>query len=56
MRWSAFEDQSDEEWLEDVKAGAQGNGLRARRIGEWKFEWEEFCEWIVKEFNEDVLN
>ncbi len=54
MRWSAFEDQNDEEWFEDVKAGVRGKGLRAQRIREWKIEWEEYCEWMVREFGDDV--
>lgn len=52
VRWSAFEDQSDEEWHEDVSKGADGTGLRAQRIREWDAEWEVFCGWIVKEFGD----
>lgn len=50
--WSAFEDQTDEEWMEDVSKGVDGTGIRAQRIKQWNAEWEQFCEWIVKEFGD----
>jgi adenosine deaminase CECR1 len=50
VRWSAFEDQNDEEWLADVSAGEHGSGIRAQRIKEWNEEWELFCEWVVQEY------
>ncbi|KAH7310081.1 adenosine deaminase family protein-like protein [Rhexocercosporidium sp. MPI-PUGE-AT-0058] len=50
--WSAFEDQSDAEWVEDVAKGVNGTGIRAQRIKQWNAEWEEFCGWIVKEFGD----
>ncbi|KAH9217599.1 adenosine deaminase [Leptodontidium sp. 2 PMI_412] len=50
--WSAFEDQTGEEWMEDVSKGVDGTGIRAQRIKQWNAEWEEFCEWIVKEFGD----
>ncbi|KAG4430394.1 hypothetical protein IFR05_014133 [Cadophora sp. M221] len=50
--WSAFEDQTDDEWMEDVSKGASGTGIRAQRIREWNAEWEAFCAWIVKEFGD----
>lgn len=50
LRWSNFEDQSDEEWLRDVDSGELGDGTKAKRIQEWNTQWEEFCQWIVKEF------
>jgi adenosine deaminase CECR1 len=50
VRWAAFEDQDDTEWLQDIDAGAQGNGIRAARMKEWAASWEEFCQWVVEEF------
>ncbi|PVH79799.1 adenosine deaminase [Cadophora sp. DSE1049] len=50
VRWSAYEDQMDDEWMEDITRGAEGTGIRAQRIREWDAEWEEFCKWIVEEF------
>ncbi|KAK6584645.1 hypothetical protein PZA11_002869 [Diplocarpon coronariae] len=50
VRWSAFEDQSDDEWLADV---SQPTGLREQRIREWNAEWEAFCQWVVDEFGDD---
>ncbi|PBP24882.1 cat eye syndrome critical region protein [Diplocarpon rosae] len=50
VRWSAFEDQSDDEWFADV---SKPSGLREQRIQEWSAEWEVFCQWIVDEFGDD---
>ncbi|PBP22780.1 cat eye syndrome critical region protein [Diplocarpon rosae] len=47
VRWSAFEDQSDDEWFADV---SKPSGLREQRIQEWSAEWEAFCQWVVDEF------
>jgi len=53
VRWAAYEDLEAREWTEDVKNGAFGKGLRARRMKEWRREWEKFCQWIVIEFGAD---
>ncbi|KAL2067767.1 hypothetical protein VTL71DRAFT_15863 [Oculimacula yallundae] len=50
--YSAYEDQSDDEWFADISKGVSGTGIRAQRIKQWNAEWEEFCEWIVKEFGD----
>ncbi|MAD83050.1 MAG: hypothetical protein CL912_08800 [Deltaproteobacteria bacterium] len=50
VRWSAYEDQTDEEWMDDITKGAEGMSIRAQRIRKWNAEWEEFCKWIVEEF------
>ena len=50
VRWSNFEDQSYDAWINDIKAGEKGTGLKAQRIQEWNTQWEEFCSWIVQEF------
>ncbi|KAL2834852.1 hypothetical protein BDW59DRAFT_165 [Aspergillus cavernicola] len=48
IRWAAFEDQADSEWLRGVEG--VGDGLKASRMAEWRYAFEEWCEWIVKEF------
>lgn len=53
LRWSNFEDQSDEEWVRDVDRGDQGDGTKAKKIQQWNAQWEEFCQWIVDEFGEE---
>jgi len=50
VRWSNFEDQSYDAWINDIKVGEKGTGLKAQRIQEWNTQWEEFCSWIVQEF------
>ncbi|KAI9868121.1 MAG: hypothetical protein M1813_006866 [Trichoglossum hirsutum] len=50
VRWAAFEDQSSQDWIKDIKDASFGNGVRASRMKEWRIEWEVFCEWIVAEF------
>jgi adenosine deaminase CECR1 len=50
VRWAAFEDESEDVWNVGVKEGYKGNGIKAKKMREWKVEWEIFCEWVVKEF------
>ncbi|KAI9771089.1 MAG: hypothetical protein M1840_002440 [Geoglossum simile] len=50
VRWAAFEDQSSQEWIKDIREASFGNGVRASRLKEWRIEWEAFCEWVVAEF------
>lgn len=52
VRWAAFEDQPQEEWLKGVKHASLGGGVKAGRMKEWQVEWEKFCLWIVTEFGE----
>jgi len=53
VRWAAFEDADNKTWTEDIKLGAYGNGLRAKRMKEWHREWEKFCQWVVLEYGVD---
>ncbi|KAH0542126.1 hypothetical protein FGG08_003426 [Glutinoglossum americanum] len=50
VRWAAFEDQSTQDWVRDIKDASFGNGVRALRVKQWRIEWEAFCEWVVAEF------
>ena len=54
IRWSVFEDQTTEEWLEGIDVGEKGFGIKAKRMQEWGREWEEFCEWVVREFGDKI--
>ena len=55
VRWAAFEDCTAAEWVQDIKKGMVGNGIRAQRLNEWMIEWEIFCQWVVSAYgtNED---
>jgi len=53
IRWSAFEDCSNQEWGRDIANGAYGSGIRATRLQDWMKAWEGFCLWIVTEFGAD---
>ncbi|KAB5555019.1 adenosine deaminase-related growth factor [Coniochaeta sp. 2T2.1] len=53
VRWAAFEDQSNEEWVRDIREASVGAGVKAERLREWAVEWERFCLWVVEEFGED---
>lgn len=53
VRWAAFEDMTAKDWTEDLRMGMYGTGVRAKRMKEWKGEWERFCQWIVMEFGVD---
>ncbi|KAL9138697.1 MAG: hypothetical protein Q9175_000052 [Cornicularia normoerica] len=50
VRWAAYEDQTTKEWIEDVKKGVYGEGVRASRLRAWHVEFNKFCEWILLEF------
>ena len=50
VRWSVFEDQTEEDWHETIEQGAAGTGIRAKHIQEWNTDWETFCQWVVDEF------
>lgn len=54
IRYAAFEDKEQREWTQDVKNGAFGKGIRAKRMREWRREWDNFCLWIVMEFGPDL--
>ncbi|KAI0472514.1 hypothetical protein F4859DRAFT_484435 [Xylaria cf. heliscus] len=51
VRWSAFEDQTDDDWKKDIKDVTAGS-LKWQRLQEWSAEWENFCLWIVEEYGE----
>ncbi|KAK7419346.1 hypothetical protein QQZ08_010879 [Neonectria magnoliae] len=53
VRWAAFEDQDQTEWVKGIKEASLGSGLKAKRMQEWQVEWEQFCLWIVTEFGEE---
>lgn len=53
VRWASFEDYTAKEWLQDIKDGAFGKGVRAQRLKEWIAQWERFCSWIVTEYGVD---
>lgn len=53
VRWACFEDYSAKEWVQDVKDGSMGKGVRAMRLKEWMRRWERFCAWVVEEFGVD---
>ncbi|KAL4938751.1 hypothetical protein BDV06DRAFT_46983 [Aspergillus oleicola] len=50
IRWAAFEDQSESEWKAGIVEGDNGGGLKAKRLKEWRGEFEGWCNWIVREF------
>ncbi|OQE72397.1 hypothetical protein PENNAL_c0097G10735 [Penicillium nalgiovense] len=50
LRWANFEDQSGEDWIQDIDRGEHGNGTKAKHIQGWNREWETFCKWVVDEY------
>ncbi|MCJ1309636.1 hypothetical protein MMC25_003296 [Agyrium rufum] len=51
VRFAAYEpDQNTKEWTHDTKVGLHGTGIRAESMRQWNQAWNEFCEWIVKEY------
>ncbi|KAK6217368.1 adenosine/AMP deaminase [Colletotrichum tabaci] len=53
VRWSAFEDETPEQWTAGIKEASLGSGVKADRLKQWATEWEKFCLWIVEEFGEE---
>ncbi|TKX22906.1 adenine deaminase-like protein [Elsinoe australis] len=50
VRHASFDDFNAAEWAQEIKEGAYGQGERAERMQEWAHQWEQFCQWIVKEY------
>ena len=50
VRWASYEDCTAKEWAQEIKDGAFGRGVRARRMNEWAKELEKFFQWVVLEF------
>jgi adenosine deaminase CECR1 len=53
VRWASLEDYSQKEWVQAIKDGSTGKGIRAQRLKEWATRWERFCAWIVDEYGVD---
>ncbi|KAG5951686.1 hypothetical protein E4U53_002499 [Claviceps sorghi] len=53
VRWAAFEDQDATQWVNEIRLGTLGNGIKAERLKQWQVEWEEFCLWIVTEYGDE---
>lgn len=47
IRWAAFEDETEDEWLRGIEGRTGG---KASRMAEWRSAFEEWCGWIVREF------
>ena len=55
LRWGAFQDQNEEEWLKGINCGGNGKGLKGEIIRGWNMEWEDFCHWIVENYGREWL-
>ncbi|KAL7937036.1 Metallo-dependent hydrolase [Trichoderma chlorosporum] len=53
VRWSTFEDQSQEQWFKGIQEASLGSGVKADRLKQWRVDWEAFCLWIVTEFGDE---
>ncbi|KAF1998680.1 Metallo-dependent hydrolase [Amniculicola lignicola CBS 123094] len=53
VRWGSYEDVGAKQWVQDIKDGTMGKGIRAQRLKEWLGRWEKFCAWVVDEFGAD---
>ena len=54
IRWSCYEDKSSREWQADLRVGVLDDGIKAARLREWFKDFENFCQWIVLEFEDDT--
>ncbi|KAF4982895.1 hypothetical protein FZEAL_1591 [Fusarium zealandicum] len=53
VRWAAFEDQNQAQWLSEIKEASLGSSIKAKRMQQWQIEWEKFCLWIVEEHGDE---
>ncbi|KAF7560882.1 hypothetical protein G7046_g3254 [Stylonectria norvegica] len=53
IRWAAFEDQTQAEWVKGINQASLGGGIKAKRLQQWQVEWEMFCMWIVTEHGDE---
>lgn len=53
VRWSAFEDEDNAAWVDNIKKASLGDGIKARRVKEWQIQWEQFCIWVVSEYGDE---
>lgn len=58
VRWANYEDCKAKDWTQSIKDGAYGKGVRAERMQQWQKDFEQFCQWVVKEYGEaqDILD
>lgn len=53
--WSAFEEQSQDEWIRGVRGeDQQTDSVKSQKLALWREEWEDFCRWIVSEFGSEL--
>ncbi|EPE10210.1 adenosine deaminase family protein [Ophiostoma piceae UAMH 11346] len=52
VRWSAFEDETNEEWMQHIKEASLGTSIKAQHLKDWSIRWEKFCLWVVTEYGE----
>ncbi|KAL4791900.1 hypothetical protein BDV19DRAFT_285033 [Aspergillus venezuelensis] len=50
VRWSCYEDQNAKEWATDLQEAILGEGTKAARLHEFYADFEEFCAWVVENF------
>ncbi|KAL4957331.1 hypothetical protein BDW69DRAFT_156678 [Aspergillus filifer] len=50
VRWSSYEDQNAKEWATDLQEAILGEGTKAARLHEFYADFEEFCAWVVENF------
>ncbi|KAL4994755.1 hypothetical protein BDV10DRAFT_144886 [Aspergillus recurvatus] len=52
IRWSCYEDQSAKDWNTGIQEAILGEGVKAARLHEFYADFEKFCEWVDREFEE----
>lgn len=50
IRWAAFENEDDKNWLAGVEGAGSGTRVKDHRLREWREEWEGFCSWVIQEY------
>ncbi|KAF4340827.1 adenosine deaminase [Fusarium beomiforme] len=52
IKWSAMEDQSSDEWIQEIDKGYSGAKIKAQALLQWKEDFNTWCEWVVDELSQ----
>lgn len=54
IRWSAFEDQGEVEWLRGIDSSVHDKNLKADRLSQWHEAFNAWCQWIVEMYHSRI--
>jgi adenosine deaminase CECR1 len=54
LKWSAFEDQDDEAWINGINEAYDGKGVKGDMLRRWYKDFEKWCEWVIAEYPQEA--